>query len=116
MSVDRRLGFLFVSTGSLIPSIVLHVLVDLRGLIITPVVVCLIFVLLVASLVLFFLVLRVQSSSDTNERAIRLLVEAFGQERFDWDYADRSRNASGGVNWPVTRTRHSVSLTSTSTV
>ena len=26
------------------------------------------------------------------------------------------RNASGGVSWPVTRTRHSVSLTSTSTV
>lgn len=47
----------------------------------------LIFVLLVASLVLFFLVLRVQSSSDTNERAIRLLVEALGQERFDWDRA-----------------------------
>ncbi len=44
----------------------------------------LIFVLLVAVLVLFFLVLRAQSASDVNERSIRLLVEAMGQERFDW--------------------------------
>ena len=45
----------------------------------------LIFVLMVAVLVLFGLVLRVQSISDVNERSIRLLVEAFGQERFDWE-------------------------------
>ncbi len=45
----------------------------------------LIFVLMVAVLVLFGLVLRVQSISDVNERSIRLLVEALGQERFDWD-------------------------------
>ena len=45
----------------------------------------LIFVLMVAVLVLFGLVLRVQSIADVNERSIRLLVEALGQERFDWD-------------------------------
>ncbi len=45
----------------------------------------LIFVLMVAVLVLFGLVLRVQSISDVNERSIRLLVEALGQERFDWE-------------------------------
>jgi hypothetical protein len=43
-----------------------------------------VFVLLVAVGVLFFLYLRAQSSADTNERSIRLLVEALGQERFDW--------------------------------
>ena len=47
----------------------------------------LIFLLLVAVLVLFFLVLRVQSAADVNERSIRLLVEALGLERFDWDRA-----------------------------
>lgn len=47
----------------------------------------LIFVLIVAVLVLFFLVLRAQSGSDTNERSIRLLVEALGRERFDWGRA-----------------------------
>jgi glycosyltransferase involved in cell wall biosynthesis len=36
-------------------------------------------------LVLFGLVLRVQSIADVNERSIRLLVEALGQERFDWE-------------------------------
>ncbi len=45
----------------------------------------LIFVLMIAVLVLFGLVLRVQSISDVNERSIRLLVEALGQERFDWE-------------------------------
>ena len=45
----------------------------------------LIFVLVVAVVILFALYLRLQSSADTNERAIRLLVEALGQERFDWD-------------------------------
>jgi hypothetical protein len=43
-----------------------------------------IFALLVAVGVLFFLFLRAQASADTNERSIRLLVEALGQERFDW--------------------------------
>ena len=47
----------------------------------------LIFVLMVASIVLFLLVLRVQSSADVNERSIRLLVEALGLERFDWERA-----------------------------
>ena len=47
----------------------------------------LIFVLVVAVVILFALYLRLQSSADTNERAIRLLVEALGQERFDWDRA-----------------------------
>ncbi len=48
----------------------------------------LIFVLLVSVLILFFLLLRLQSESDVNERSIRLLVEAFGRERFDWERAD----------------------------
>ncbi|MGZ5214092.1 MAG: glycosyltransferase family 2 protein, partial [Actinomycetota bacterium] len=47
----------------------------------------LIFVLVVAVVILFALYLRLQSSADTNERAIRLLVEALGQERFDWERA-----------------------------
>jgi hypothetical protein len=47
----------------------------------------LIFILMVAAVVLFFLVLRVQSQADVNERSIRLLVEALGQERFDWQQA-----------------------------
>jgi hypothetical protein len=47
-----------------------------------------IFALLVAVFVLFFLYLRAQTTADTNERSIRLLVEALGQERFDWDRAD----------------------------
>jgi hypothetical protein len=46
-----------------------------------------IFALLVAVGVLFFLYLRAQTTSDTNERSIRLLVEALGQERFDWERA-----------------------------
>jgi hypothetical protein len=48
-----------------------------------------IFALLMAVGVLFFLYLRAQTSADTNERSIRLLVEALGQERFDWDRASR---------------------------
>ena len=47
----------------------------------------LIFVLMVAVAVLFFLILRLQSQGDVNERNMRLLVEALGQERFDWDRA-----------------------------
>ncbi|MCD6020637.1 MAG: hypothetical protein K0R20_347 [Actinomycetia bacterium] len=47
-----------------------------------------IFALLVAVFVLFFLYLRAQTTADTNERSIRLLVEALGEERFDWDRAE----------------------------
>ena len=47
----------------------------------------LIFVLVVAVVILFALYLRLQSIADTNERSIRLLVEALGQERFDWERA-----------------------------
>ena len=47
----------------------------------------LIFVLMVAVIVLFFLLLRAQSLGDVNERSIRLLVEALGRERFDWERA-----------------------------
>jgi hypothetical protein len=47
-----------------------------------------VFALLVAVGVLFFLYLRAQTTADTNERSIRLLVEALGQERFDWDRAE----------------------------
>jgi len=47
----------------------------------------LIFVLVVAVLALFFLVLGIQSETDTNDRSLRLLVEAMGRERFDWDRA-----------------------------
>ncbi|MGH2658297.1 MAG: glycosyltransferase family 2 protein [Actinomycetota bacterium] len=43
--------------------------------------------LLVAVAVLFALVIRMQSSVDVNERSIRLLVEALGRERFDWEAA-----------------------------
>jgi hypothetical protein len=45
------------------------------------------FVVVLAVIVLFLLVARVQSSSDTNERSLRLLVEALGRERFDWHRA-----------------------------
>jgi hypothetical protein len=45
----------------------------------------LIFLLMVAVVVLFALYLRLQSVADVNERSIRLLVEAIGRERFDWD-------------------------------
>jgi hypothetical protein len=42
------------------------------------------FVVVLAVIVLFLLVLRGQSAGDTNDRNLRLLVEAFGRERFDW--------------------------------
>jgi hypothetical protein len=45
------------------------------------------FTVVLAVIVLFLLVARVQSSSDTNERSLRLLVEALGRERFDWTRA-----------------------------
>jgi hypothetical protein len=44
-----------------------------------------VFTLLVAVGILFFLYLRAQTTADTNERGIRLLVEALGIERFDWE-------------------------------
>src|SRR3712207_6290958 len=44
-------------------------------------------VLLAAVVVLYLLVARLQSSVDTNERSIRLLVESIGQQSFDWDRA-----------------------------
>ena len=45
--------------------------------------------LLFAVVVLFLLVIRMQSEADTNERSIRLLVESLGQTAFDWDAARR---------------------------
>jgi hypothetical protein len=50
-------------------------------------------VLFIAVTLLFFLFLRVQAQADVNERSIRLLVEALGLERFDWD---RSRELPDG--------------------
>ena len=41
-------------------------------------------VLLGAVVVLFVLLARAQISADTSERSIRLLVEALGQQAFDW--------------------------------
>jgi hypothetical protein len=46
-------------------------------------------VLLAAVVILFLLVLRLQSTVDTNERSIRLLVESLGQAAFDWGAAAR---------------------------
>lgn len=45
-------------------------------------------VLLFAIVILFLLVIRIQSSADTNERNIRLLVESMGQAAFDWGRAE----------------------------
>ena len=42
-------------------------------------------VLLAAVVILFLLVVRLQSNVDTNDRSIRLLVESMGQTAFDWD-------------------------------
>jgi hypothetical protein len=53
--------------------------------------------LLVAVAVLFALVIRLQSHVDVNERNLRLLVEAFGRERFDWDVARSLRSGKGIV-------------------
>jgi hypothetical protein len=46
-------------------------------------------VLLLAVVILFLLLIRMQSYVDTNERSIRLLVEAMGQAAFDWEGAAR---------------------------
>lgn len=48
-------------------------------------------VLLAGTVILFLLLFRVQAESDRSERSIRLLVEALGVERFDWDEAHRRR-------------------------
>jgi hypothetical protein len=45
-------------------------------------------VLLAAVVILFLLVIRLQSSADTNERSVRVLVESMGQAAFDWDRAE----------------------------
>jgi hypothetical protein len=45
------------------------------------------FVVVLAVIVLYVLLARAQSASDTNERSMRLLVEALGRERFDWTRA-----------------------------
>ncbi len=45
--------------------------------------------LLFAVVVLFALVIRMQSEADTSERSIRLLVESLGQADFDWSAAER---------------------------
>ena len=47
----------------------------------------LIFVLVIGVFALLFLILGIQSESDTNDRSMRLLVEALGRERFDWNRA-----------------------------
>ncbi len=46
-------------------------------------------VLLFAVVILFLLLIRMQSYVDTNERSIRLLVESLGQATFDRDAASR---------------------------
>jgi hypothetical protein len=43
--------------------------------------------LLIAVVILFLLLVRMQSEVDTSERSIRLLVESLGQAAFDWDGA-----------------------------
>jgi hypothetical protein len=45
-------------------------------------------VLLAAVVILFLLLIRLQSSVDTNERSVRVLVESMGQAAFDWDRAE----------------------------
>jgi hypothetical protein len=44
--------------------------------------------LMIAVVILFLLVLRMQSEADTSERSIRLLVESLGQAAFDWDVVE----------------------------
>ena len=43
--------------------------------------------LMIAVIVLFALLFRMQTYVDSNERSIRLLVEALGQREFDWERA-----------------------------
>ena len=69
----------------------------------------LVFVLVVAVVILFALNLRLQSSADTNERSIRLLIEALGQERSTGTGRPRSPPvpASSRSRRPTTRRRTS---------
>jgi len=46
-------------------------------------------VLLAAVVILFVLLIRMQSYVDTNERSMRLLVESLGHAGFDWELAER---------------------------
>jgi hypothetical protein len=50
--------------------------------------------LMIAVAILFLLVFRMQSSLDSSERAIRLLVESIAERAFDWDDA-RTRVPGG---------------------
>ena len=50
----------------------------------------LIAVLLGSVVVLFALVWRLQASAETNERSVRLLVEALARKEFDWEAAART--------------------------
>lgn len=43
--------------------------------------------LMIAVIILFALVFRMQASVDSNERAMRLLIESLAQREFDWDRA-----------------------------
>jgi hypothetical protein len=45
-------------------------------------------VLFLAVAILFALLLRTQAAADSNERSIRLLVEALAQKEFDWQAAE----------------------------
>ena len=45
--------------------------------------------LMIAVIILFALVFRMQGSVDSNERSLRLLVEALAQREFDWQAATR---------------------------
>jgi hypothetical protein len=45
--------------------------------------------LMIAAIVLFALVFRMQTYVDSNERSMRLLVEALAQKDFDWERAER---------------------------
>jgi len=45
-------------------------------------------VLLIAVVILFALIFRMQSYVDSSDRSIRLLVEALGQKEFDWEAAE----------------------------
>jgi hypothetical protein len=47
--------------------------------------------LMIAVIILFALVFRMQTSVDTSERSIRLLVESLAQRDFDWRVADKLR-------------------------
>lgn len=60
-------------------------------------------VLLAAVVILFLLLIRMQSYVDTNERAVRLLVESLGQTAFDWE---RAADLPGGKRIVVISPAH----------